>query len=185
MNKSFQVLIDKLRKVKHIEIIIAIVIGLIILSVYFNPFANKNEDKTETGSISINTDTSLSDEERLKAVLATISGVGKTEVMITYETGTELIPATDYSEQVNTETQYTHNGTNTSENSVISKKPVTVYQDGENRALILVERKPQIRGVIVVAEGAADVEVKMELYKAVQTVLQISAEKVNVFEMNK
>ena len=38
--------------------------------------------------------------------------------------------------------------------------------------------------MIVVAEGAADIGVKLNLYNAVQTVLQVDANKVDVFEMN-
>ena len=48
----------------------------------------------------------------------------------------------------------------------------------------MVEKKPKIRGVIVVAEGASDIGVKLNLYNAVQTVLQVEASKVDVFEMN-
>lgn len=184
MNKTIEATVKRLKKIKHIEIILAALIGLIILSIYFNPFANKNEDKRKNSSISINTDTTQSDEQRLRTVLGKIKGAGKTEVMITYETGTELVPALDYSKTENKQTQKTESGTTIHENSVINEKPVTVYVNGENRALILVERKPQIRGVIVIAEGAADVRVKLELTRAVQTVLQIPADKVNVFEMN-
>lgn len=49
---------------------------------------------------------------------------------------------------------------------------------------MLREIKPQVRGVIVVAEGAEDIEVKMRLYDAVKTVLQVSGDRVQVYAKN-
>lgn len=43
----------------------------------------------------------------------------------------------------------------------------------------------QVRGVMVVAEGAADLKVRLELARAVQTVLSVPASKVDVFQMQK
>ena len=37
--------------------------------------------------------------------------------------------------------------------------------------------------VVVIAQGASDIQVKMELAQAVQTALGVSASKVDVFEM--
>ncbi len=43
--------------------------------------------------------------------------------------------------------------------------------------------EPEIKGVIVIAEGARDVRVKLDLIRAVQTALGISPQQVEVFEM--
>ena len=53
---------------------------------------------------------------------------------------------------------------------------------GEN--VILVEREPEIRGVIVVAEGAADPAVRLSLQRAVQAVTGVPLSCIEVFEMN-
>jgi hypothetical protein len=47
------------------------------------------------------------------------------------------------------------------------------------------EAAEQVRGVMVVAEGAADLKVRLELARAVQTVLSVPASKVDVFQMQK
>ena len=60
---------------------------------------------------------------------------------------------------------------------------VTVYQNGENEAVVLMERQPTVRGVIVVAQGAADISVRMKLQSAVQAVLGVEASRVEVLEM--
>ena len=41
-----------------------------------------------------------------------------------------------------------------------------------------------MRGVIIVAEGAGDIGVRLQLLEAVQTFLDVSAEKVEVLKMN-
>ena len=46
------------------------------------------------------------------------------------------------------------------------------------------ENSPEIKGVIVVAEGADDIAVRLNLLSAVQTILDISPDKVNVYKMN-
>ncbi len=45
------------------------------------------------------------------------------------------------------------------------------------------ERQPTVRGVIVVAQGAADISVRMKLQSAVQAVLGVEASRVEVLEM--
>lgn len=50
-----------------------------------------------------------------------------------------------------------------------------------NDVVILKEVKPNIKGVIVVAEGAENPVILENIYEAVKTVLGISANKVQVF----
>ena len=45
------------------------------------------------------------------------------------------------------------------------------------------EKMPQVRGVIVVAEGAGDISVRMKLQSAVQAVLGVEASGIEVLEM--
>lgn len=70
------------------------------------------------------------DEERLKAVLSQMEGVGKTEVMITYESGVELVPAFESSRQETVTTGSSQSSTTVSENNQL----VTVYGSGGNQA---------------------------------------------------
>ena len=48
---------------------------------------------------------------------------------------------------------------------------------------MLTEVQPLVRGVIVVAEGAEDIAVKLNLQYAVKTVLGIDDDCIEVFEM--
>ena len=91
--KGFKELVNKLKGIKNIEIILAVSIGLIILVIYFFPSAEENKDKNADTGITINTSSELTDEQKLKNVLSEIKGAGRIEVMITYESSPELVPA--------------------------------------------------------------------------------------------
>ena len=56
---------------------------------------------------------------------------------------------------------------------------------GGESPIILTERMPKIRGVIVIAEGAADISVRFSLAAAVSTVLGIDENSVEVFAMRR
>lgn len=172
----------KLKKIKHIEWILAAVIGAVILLIYFSPASAENTNAKTDPGISLSSG-SVSEQEELERVLAAIKGAGKVRVMISYASGPELEPAMDYDKSINTQKQAGENSSSETSTETERYKPVTVYQNGVNEALILVEKKPEIRGVIVIAEGAGSVRVQMNLLDAVKTVLNIEANKVNIFEM--
>jgi stage III sporulation protein AG len=123
-------------------------------------------------------------ESRLEEILSQIEGAGKVRVMITYATGTETVPAmsTDSQSSVSEQSDETGSWQKSAESSEQSS-PVTSRSGGE--VLVLTEKMPQILGVMVVAEGAGDLSVRLALQRAVETVLQISSKKVDVFPMEK
>ncbi|MEG1525176.1 MAG: hypothetical protein RRZ24_05920 [Clostridia bacterium] len=121
-------------------------------------------------------------EERLREVLACIRGAGHVEVMITYETGTELVAA--MSTNVNSNASETNDGekTSTTTQTTESSQPATFGGGGGDEPIILMQKQPVVRGVIVVAEGAADIKVKLDLQRAVMAVLDIPISRIEVFE---
>ncbi len=116
-------------------------------------------------------------EQRLMETLSCVRGAGKVKVMITYDTGSEIVPA------MNTDITSSVSISGENQTRTESSSPVTAYQNGENQAIVLMEKQPVVRGVIVVAQGAADISVRLKLQTAVQAVLGVEAEKVEVLEM--
>lgn len=103
--------------------------------------------------------------------------------MITYDTGAQIIPAMSTDTQTGI-TQSSGTGTESvTENRTESSRPATVSQTGGNEAIVLTEKQPVVRGVIVIAEGAADITVRMNLQNAVRTVLGVDLSCIDVFEM--
>ena len=157
--------------------------GLILLVVCLYaasllPKSERKQGAAATETVSVQAD----EEQRLKAVLSCIRGAGKVEVMITYETGTELVTA--MSKNVNSNASETNDGdkVSTTTQTTESSEPATVNDNGGNEPIVLMEKQPVVRGVIVVAEGAADISVKLDLQRAVKAVLDIPLSKIEVFE---
>lgn len=116
-------------------------------------------------------------ERRLMDTLSCVRGAGKVKVMITYDTGSEIVPA------MNTDVTSSVSVSGENQTRTESSSPITTYQNGENQAIVLMEKQPVVRGVIVVAQGAADISVRLKLQAAVQAVLGVEADKVEVLEM--
>ena len=115
-------------------------------------------------------------------MLSCIRGAGRVDVMITYDSGPEIVPA--MSTNVNSTGSETSEGSrsSSSQQSTESTEPATVSGSGGNEPIVLKEIEPVVRGVIVVAEGAADIEVRLDLQRAVRAVLDIPLSRIEVFE---
>lgn len=114
-------LFQKLKSIKHIEIIIAVIFAVIVLLIYLSSI---NPVKRTQSSASTNLET------RLESILSDIEGAGNVSVLI-----------------------------NNTDN--------------------------QIDGVIIVASGADNVFVKMNILKAVETVLKIPTAQIEILVGNK
>ena len=128
------------------------------------------------------TETTL--ESRLEDILSSMRGAGRVRVLVTYATAGERVAATVST--MDESVSETSGGTTAtrSEQSREMRQPATVTTDGGQSPIILVEKEPEIRGVIVVAEGAADPIVKLSLQRAVQAVTGVPLSCIEVFEMN-
>ena len=74
--------------------------------------------------------------------------------------------------------------TSTQTETTESSEPATVSAGGSDEPIVLMEKQPVVRGVIVVAEGAADIRVKLDLQRAVKAVLDIPLSQIEVFELS-
>ena len=123
-------------------------------------------------------------EQRLSEVLSKIRGAGKVDVLVTYETNGEIVTA---SVRQTDEDVRSANGTGSSETSRSVREvtePATVETENGHKPIILYEKEPLVRGVIVVAEGAADFSVREKLQAAVHAATGIPIERIEVFERN-
>ena len=176
----------KLDVKKKIQYLAILLIVIVILAIYFasvgKPQTQNQNDTVTSAPLSASMD---SVEERLKAILSRIEGAGEVEVMITYESSAEIVPAISVDTQVTTKTDTRDNGTSTTNSENTQSEVVTVGGSGGNAALVLKENSPPVKGVIVVAQGADDITVKLNLLKAVQTILNVEPHQVDVYKMRK
>lgn len=193
--KEIKDILKELISKKHVANIIVILAVAIIALIFSSDFlvkdsSSKNIIKETTGDTFVKQEEVFKTEEeiveaRLKNILERIKGSGKVEVMVTFEMGSEIVPASNTVETKDTTEEKDSNGgirTVTSQN--LTENIVTTNDNTGNKPLVIKEIKPQVKGVIVVAEGADDIEVKMQLYDAVKTVLQVSGNQVQVYTRN-
>lgn len=174
---------------------IVVIIGIIIIiagSTIFSsnkPDTNAQQNKAGNTVDVVRQSTSSGDllEAKLKSVLAQMQGVGKVEVMLTYEGSGEEIPAYDIKKsESNTQEKDNEGGSR----SIIEEDSdsVLAYEDtpdGRKAPVILKETEPEVRGVLVVAEGADNVAVRQRIISAVTVVLDVPMHKVEVSQRKK
>ncbi|WP_051569065.1 stage III sporulation protein AG [Alkaliphilus transvaalensis] len=178
--------------VANILVLLAVaIIALIVSGDFFvkDASSNNNSNQPINGTLVHQVVENRTEEEvveaRLKRILEEIKGAGEVQVMITFEMGAEIVPAINTVESTDTTEEKDSNGGSRVVNSQsVTTNTVITNESGGNKPLVLKEIKPQVKGVIVVAEGADDIAVKASLYEAVKTVLQVPGHRVQVYPRN-
>ncbi len=147
----------KLKSGRLLEIMVVVIIEVIVAIVLYS-FLTKRDDGGE--NVSADYETAL--EAQLGAVLSDIEGAGEVSVMISFSDEGETVIAT--------ETKVLEDGT-------VVTAPVLV--DGE--VVVLEVKKPEISGVLIVAEGADDLSVRFDLLSAAASVLDINQSLIKVY----
>ena len=179
---------DRLRKNPGLAYVPYVAIGLAAVLLYLigTGIGCRNDAQQSTSSAAEHpqeTDGRDALERKLIEVLSKIRGAGRVDVLVTYETNGEIVTATV---RQTDEDVKDANGTGGSETSRITREvtePATVETEKGRAPIVLYEKQPVIRGVIVVAEGASDFSVREKLQAAVCAATGIPISKIEVFEM--
>ncbi|MGE5614170.1 MAG: stage III sporulation protein AG [Bacillota bacterium] len=169
--------------------IIIIIAGSTIFSGTPGDEGRERKDSVKAGEASGQNYPSVNQtEEKLKSILSQVEGVGKVDVMITYETTSENVPAYDIKRNTSkTEEKDGDGGTRSIEQEEYDSR--LAYEEsatgGEKTPVIIKELEPEVRGVLVVAEGVESVIVRERICSAVSVVLDIPAHKVEVIQRKK
>lgn len=181
--KEYMKELEDKKFINHLLIILIITVVLLFLTKNLSkPKSNiepsvLNEDKIEYNN-EVNDYSNLL-ERKLSSILSKIENAGKVNVMITLEDSKEKIPAMNSNKKSETTREVdSEGGTRDSNREDESKEFINISND----IVILKEKNPNIKGVIVVAEGAGDPLVLENMYTAVRTVLGISANRVQVYK---
>ncbi|MPW25142.1 stage III sporulation protein AG [Alkalibaculum sp. M08DMB] len=122
----------------------------------------------------------------LKYILGQIDGVGQVDVMITfYSVGQkEIAYNTKESNSITSEND-SQGGERVTEQINKDQNAIMVNKDGANEPLVITENYPEIKGVIVVAEGVWDPNIKYKIMKGVENALDLPSFKVMVYPKKK
>ena len=166
----------KLKQVKHIGLIITIIFILILLIILFGNFniSTSSAISASTSDVTYTNSVEYAEqiESKLKNLISKIKGTGRVEVMLTLDSGTSVVLAS------NDETKtITSNGSTT---TTVSATPIILNQNGNNLPVIVEEIVPKIKGVVIVSSGAKDVNVKLNILNAVQTLTGLSSSQIQI-----
>lgn len=117
--------------------------------------------------------------QEVKEILKGIEGAGDVKVQVTLEKG----PMQEFAQNITedgsmVEERDTNGGVRKTTQS--NRRAEYVFAQGKAEPLLVREYAPEVKGVLIVAEGAGESAVKAKLIQAVQTVMKIPAHRVLV-----
>ena len=117
-------------------------------------------------------------EKKLTNMLSKMEGVGSVSVMVTIHSNEEKILAEDTSSTTQRTEEKDQAGGSRTTDSMQQTNDV-VLQNG-NTPYVVKEYAPEIRGVLILAEGAGDNVVKNQIIEAVSKLLDVPVHKISV-----
>ncbi|PWU68551.1 MULTISPECIES: stage III sporulation protein AG [Gracilibacillus] len=125
-------------------------------------------------------------ENDLVALLEKITGVSNVEVMVNLDATNEKVYQKNLiiGSQVTNESDQ-NGGTRKIEDETREQTVVIIRQGEEEVPLLVQTKKPEVRGVLIVANGVDNLEVKKWVMDAVSKVLDVPAHRISVQPKNK
>ncbi|MDQ0337733.1 stage III sporulation protein AG [Caldalkalibacillus uzonensis] len=124
-------------------------------------------------------------ENQLKDILSKIQGVREVSVMVNLDSTLEQVVEKNIKTQESRTTEQDREGGNRQIEDALKEEQIVIIRQGNNEEPIVVKtKKPRVRGVLVVASGAENMQVKAWITEAVQRVLDVPANKVSVLPKN-
>ena len=125
-------------------------------------------------------------EQKIESLLVKVQGVGKVKVMVTLKASSEkiLVGEDTYSEKSVQATDSDGGISNSLEKS--TAQAYLYYDDGNggSQPYVSQEKKPEVEGVMVIAEGGADATVVTNVTNAIAALLAVPVHKIQVLKMS-
>lgn len=156
-------------------------IALILLSSLL-PKASGNKASSSEQCATISSEEYVKQlEEKVQTLVEKISGVGSSNVMITLENGVENVYANSEKKSTDNTTDNSSSGTSkaTDKNNTEQNVVVVDGKDGK-QALVVTQKEPTVKGVVVVCDGGDNLTVVQDVIDAVTTALRITSNRVTV-----
>ena len=124
-------------------------------------------------------------EKRLGDVISSIRGVGEVKIMITLDKSVEYVYAQDVKTSVDRTQDIEGNNVYIKQEKENSEGKYILVDspEGKRQALLTTSIEPQIKGVVVVCQGADDIQVVAMVTEAVTTALNITSNRVCVTKL--
>lgn len=162
---------------KHIKLLVVLIVMLVAIILYIGINDNDkvvvSSNTTDDGYLST-LEYCERLEEKLEGIISQIDGAGNVKVMVSVSGSPEIIYVSDTDNKTSTTT----NGSTTTTTS----SPIIIGSGSNSSGIIKTETLPDVKGVIVVSSGADKVSIKLDILKAVATLLDISTEKITILK---
>ena len=180
----------KQKNIKNLVLILLVVIMSYLTLSYFsnvNNISNKEDLKITSESIytleGVENISAYEEKQQqdLKNLLEKMEGGGSVEVKINYESSEVKVPAVDNATKKNTtEETDTEGGVR---NNIEESNDSAIVMTNSDEPLVLQTNKPNITGIIIVAEGSENSKIKYNIQKAVSSLYDVGMDKVSVLSM--
>lgn len=163
---------------------VAVVAGFIAILLIAVSSVIPNEKKTDRTNAQYTADAYITEIEQKLASVATAIVGGKAEAMVTLENGIEYI----YASETETDTQKNEDKTGADKTKIqqndsnAQKYIIVKNADGDEKALVVTEIMPTIKGVVVVCDCRGEPALAEAVKSAVVTAMNISEKKVCVID---
>ena len=157
--------------------LLVILVGVGILALIWPTGKNQPAQVTEKSASSSVDQSREKISQELEDILSQVEGAGQVSVSLSLTSDGLKNYASNTKNDVRETSEQDRNGGNRKIREENTSSEVAV---SGGSALLVEEKAPQIQGVLVVAEGAADAEVKEELSDATAALLNLSPHQVRV-----
>ena len=177
------------RRMKREQWLICGLAGLLLL-VIAAPVKQKEQKKTQE-EVTVQSQEPTDDqirqsyEKQLESVLSQVEGVGTVQVAVAMESTGKKQVEKDSPEDTSTSSEKGDSGTQRSSQTVTTGE-TTVYEDtgdGGQTPYISSSTYPEIRGVIVVAQGGGNPVIVQQIQEAVMALFHVEAHEIKVLKM--
>lgn len=119
-------------------------------------------------------------EKQLKDVLQSIDGVGQVSVMVNIDSTEEIVVEKNRNKHSQVTKEADKGATREINDESSQEQVVITRKDKDEQPVVLKTVKPRVRGVVVVASGAQNLQVKAWILEAVQKVLAVPSYKISI-----
>ena len=168
------------KKIKKEQLLIGTLIGILVLVIAIPVPKTEKNKQTEAVKEEIS-EKEYSMEAELKEILQRFSGVGRTEVFITYEDEGKIVVEKDESVSEELIEEADSSGGTRTTTSTRNEK-ATVYGNAD-APYVIQELSPTIKGILVVAEGGGNVTVKKQIQETIEALFGLDSHKISIMKM--
>lgn len=156
--------------VRYKYVILVAVVGVLLL---MWPTSEKAETTGTVSEVTERQESLREQEKEMEEILSKVNGVGRVDVMLTLQSGSELVLAS------NTTLRYSGSPHNPDDYDR-SSETVTVSGGSGSDVVVTQEKSPQYRGALVVCDGGDNDAVRLRVIEAVAALTGLGSDRIAV-----